>query len=359
MKATAYAPLARIASCRTLPAMTGPNEDVFDPDLKPGTILDGRFLVGKRLSRSRMSTIYRGDDLDRDGAGVAIKVPLLQVESDPAGFAQFQREERIGLQLQHPGLLQFFAVRNRRGRPYLVTEFLDGCTLADLLRQTRPLPERDALSIAAAIAEPLARLHKQGIVHRDVKPANVVLCRDGSLRLIDFGQAAPIARKRSVLATLTPLVGTPEYIAPEQIDHQPTDERTDIYSLGAILYEMLTGVVPFQSEDAWKSAYRRTTGDPIAPRRLIPTISAAAEEIVLHALQRAPGARYRSADEFAAELRSPERVVVSGYAEKLESPRWKLSFHGTPLLAGALLGIAALVVLTGLFLALIALKPGR
>lgn len=356
MKTAEYRPLAGIASCRDLPAMTAPSEEAFDPDVPEGTVLDERFLIRQRISRSRLSTIYRAEDLHRDGVVVALKIPLIQVESDPAGFAQFRREESIGLQLNHPGLLRFVSVRHGAGRPYLVTEYLDGCTLHDLLRARSPLPERDALQIVAEVADALSHLHAQGVVHRDLKPANIVLCCNGSLRLIDFGQAAPITRRAGVVAALTPVVGTPEYIAPEQIEHRPNDERTDVYALGAILYEMLTGQLPFPGEDPWKAAYRRTTGDPVAPRLVNPALSPQAEEIVLHAMQRAPGARYATAADFARELRAPDAVVLTGYANWLQAPRWKLSFHGTPLLAGIVIGIVAVALLVAAFLLLIRLR---
>lgn len=359
MRPAEYRPLTGIASCRDLPVMTAPNEEVFDPDIVDGTVLDDRFVVHERISRSRLSTVYRGEDLHRDRIDVAIKMPLLQVESDPVGFAQFRREESIGTQLQHPGLLKFIPVAARAGRAYLVTEYLDGCTLGDLLHQNRPLPEDDALAIVAAVALALAHLHERGVVHRDLKPANIVLCRDGSLRVIDFGQSGPITRKRSLVAALTPVVGTPEYIAPEQVEHRPNDERTDIYSLGAILYEMLTGVVPFKTEDTWTTAYRRTTGDPIAPRALNPTLSPQAEEIVLHAMQRDPSNRYGSMNAFAADLMGPADVTVTGYAMRLKRPRWKLSFHGTPLVAGVLIGLVAVTALVVLFLTLVRFHPGR
>jgi serine/threonine-protein kinase len=167
---------------------------------------------------------------------------------------------------------------------------------------------------------------------------------------MDFGLASPPIRRRSVLAKFTTVLGTPEYMAPEQVDNGPIDERTDIYALGAILYELLTGQVPFKNEDPWQSAFQRTTGDPIAPRSLNPEISPQVEEIVLHALQRKPDERYPSTEAFKADLRAPERVVVTGYCDRLKKPRWKLGFQSTPALAGLLLGVGAVLSLIVLFL---------
>ena len=133
-------------------------------------------------------------------------------------------------------------------------------------------------------------------------------------------------------------------MAPEQVEQGLIDERTDVYSLGAVLYELLVGAPPFpEEEDPWQSAYRRTTGDPVAPRKLNPKISREAEEIVLHALQRKPRDRYAGMREFQADLNAPQRIPVTGYCDRLRAPRWKLSFHATPVLAGALLGLSVVL----------------
>ena len=195
-------------------------------------------------------------------------------------------------------------------------------------------------------------MHGQGIIHWDLKPSNIMICCDRTLRVMDFGLAAPALRRRSPLAKLTSIIGTPEYMAPEQVENGPIDERTDVYALGAILYELLTGEVPFKNEDPWQSAFQRTTGDPKAPRTLNPALSPQAEEIVLHALQRKRCDRYPSMGAFQAELDAPARVPVTGYCERLRPPRWKLGFQSTPALAGLLLGLGAIVTFVALFLVL-------
>jgi len=176
---------------------------------------------------------------------------------------------------------------------------------------------------------------------------------------MDFGLASAPLRRRSLFARLTPIFGTPEYMAPEQVENGSVDERTDIYALGAILYELLTGAVPFKNEDPWQSAFQRTTGDPIAPRTLNPALSPQAEEIVLHALQRKPGDRYPSMAAFRADLNAPTHVPVTGYCERLRPPRWKLGFQTTPVLAGLLLGLGAILFLGTMFLILRARLSAR
>jgi serine/threonine-protein kinase len=351
--------LAGVACCRNLPAREGIGP-AADGELADGFLLDGRFLIRQAIGRSKMSTIYRAEDQGDRGRNVAIKMPVMKIESDPVSFGRFLREERIGGLLHHPYLLKFVAVTAVKSRPYLVTEYLDGCTLACVLHLNRALPENDALKIAAGICQALRPMHDRGVIHRDLKPANVMIRRDQTLCLMDFGLATEIATPRSMLAALTPLFGTPEYMSPEQVRNKKNDERTDIYSLGVILYQMLTGVLPFQHEDPWQAAQMRATGDPVAPRKLNPAISPQAEEIVLRAMRRKPSDRYPDVAAFRAALDAPDQVPVTGLSGGLQPPRWRLSLQGTPFLMGGLIGLGALASLAALFFLLIHLsRAGR
>jgi serine/threonine protein kinase len=341
--------LAGVACCEDLAA-----EEILGPpledELPAGYLLDGRFLLGPAVGRSGMATIYRARD-QADGRPVAVKIPLRRIESDPVSFGRFQREERIGAALRDPQLLEFVRVANK-SRPYLVTEFLEGSTLAQVLHGRCPLPEADALRIASVVCEPLRHLHARGFVHRDLKPANIMIRRDRTLCLMDFGLAAEAKARAGLLAGLVPLFGTPEYMAPEQVRNRANDARTDIYSLGVILYQMLTGALPFPDEDPWVSAHRRVSGDPVAPRTLNPALTPQAEEIVLAALARRPADRYATVDALQADLMAPSRVHVTGRSQRLRAPRWRLSLQGTPLAAGALIGLGALAFFGALFLLL-------
>jgi serine/threonine-protein kinase len=357
--AIAAPPLAGVLACQDIPEVHGHIEPSADPQLRLGQVLDSRFLVREIVSRGGMATIYQAEDLLNQRRDVALKVPLMRVESDPVSFTRFRHEEEIGLKLSHPFVLRFYPVAGEKCRPYFVTEFLRGCTLDYLRYETRPLAEADALKIAGLVCDALGYMHGQGIIHRDLKPSNIMICRDQTLRVMDFGLASAPLRRRSLFARLTPIFGTPEYMAPEQVENGSVDERTDIYALGAILYELLTGAVPFKNEDPWQSAFQRTTGDPIAPRTLNPTLSPQAEEIVLHALQRKPGDRYPSMAAFRAELSAPAHVPVTGYYERLRPPRWKLGFQTTPVLAGLLLGLGAILFLGTMFLILRARLSAR
>jgi len=345
------APLAGIECCGELPEREGLGPPL-EEELPFGHLLDGRFLIREAIGRSGMATIYRAEDLGGEGRSVAVKVPLRRIEADPVSFGRFEREERIGEALDDPRLLKFIRVDGPKSRPYIVTEFVDGCTLAYVIHRAGPVPERDALRIASVVCGALGHMHARGIIHRDLKPANIMIRRDRTLCLMDFGLAAEIDTRVRILAGLTPLFGTPEYMAPEQVRNKRNDGRTDIYSLGVILFQMLTGVLPFQDDDPWAAAHMRVTGDPVAPRSLNPAVTRQGEEIVLRAMRRRPAERYQSVAEFQVDLDAPERVHVTGLSGRLQAPRWRLSLQGTPLLSGALIGIGALAALVGLFLIL-------
>jgi len=339
MKETEHRPLDELASCRDVPDYHVPDQQAFQPEFGAGHRLDDRFIIEDVIGRSGMGTVYRARDARDEDRTVAVKVPHLQYESDPAFYSRFQREEEIGLALNHPFLLRFIAVEGRKSRPYLVTEYLSGCTLAHLLNALRPLPEKDSLKIASLVCDALQHMHEHKVVHRDLKPGNIMICRDGTLRLMDFGIARGGASRKITIGPLMPSMGTPDYMSPEQVAGKRVDARSDIYSLGAILYEMLTGVLPFQNENPLVAMNARVTGDPVAPRKLNPQLTPQAEEIVLHALQRDPGARYQTGAEFEAELEHSKQVFVSGYCNQLQEPTWKPGFRHNFLLVGLLVAL--------------------
>jgi len=283
-----------------------------------------------------MASLFKADDR-QSGKAVAIKIPYLQIESDPAGFDRFKREEEIGLQLDHPYILKFIAVENK-SRPYIVMEYLEGQTLSELLKSVHPLPEPDAVKIASRICEALSSLHSKGVVHRDMKPQNIMLCNDGSIRIMDFGIARAQSSRRLTFVGFTPTMGTPDYMAPEQVRGSRGDERTDIYSLGAILYEMATGEPPFGGDSAYVIMNARVTGDPMAPRKINEKITPVLEEIILHAMERDPKKRYASAAEMKAELDDYEKVVMMDRCTRLQAPQmWKTRFKYVPLIVGIVL----------------------
>jgi serine/threonine protein kinase len=203
-------------------------------------------------------------------------------------------------------------------------EFLEGQTLGHLMRSIRPMPVNDALKITSRICEALHYMHDHDVVHRDLKPENIMICNDGTIRIMDFGIAKVEGQRRLTFGGFTPTMGTPDYMAPEQVKGKRGDPRTDIYSLGAILYEMVTAAVPFEGANPFLIMNARVTGDPVAPRQKNPEISPQVEEIILHAMARSPQDRYQTALEMKNDLDHPDKVHVTGRASRLEAPApWK------------------------------------
>jgi len=300
-------------------------------DVYVGTLLDERFEITDVIAKSGMASLFKANDRET-GRGVALKIPHMQIESDPAGFERFRREEEIGLKLDHPYILKIIPV-TKKSRPYIVMEYLEGQTLSDLLSRVHPLPEPDAAKIASRICEALEYLHKNQVVHRDLKPQNIMLCNDGSIRIMDFGIAKSLASRRLTFVGFTPAMGTPDYMAPEQVKGSRGDHRTDIYSLGAILYEMATGELPFGGDSPYVIMNSRVTGDPVAPRKINPKLTPVMEEIILHAMEREPKRRYQSAAEMKRELDDYEIVPLTKRYERLRSPQvWKSRFRLVPMI---------------------------
>lgn len=285
--------------------------------LQVGTQLD-HYRLDAEIGHGGMSTIFRGTDLN-DGAAVAIKVPSLELECDPVFFERFRREEMVVARLAHPGVPRLRQDADR-SRLYLVTEWVEGTLLRQLLRRESPFEEARATRMALAICRILDYIHSQGIVHRDLKPENLLITVQDEPVLIDFGIAGSAGARRLTFGKLSQLMGTPDYIAPEQVRGRRGDARSDLYALGAIYYEMLTGRPPFQGPNAFAIMNDRLLNHPVPPRELNPRLSEQAQEIVYRALEREPARRYASARELAWDLEHPEAV---GVAEREELRLWR------------------------------------
>ena len=317
---------------------------------EPGQILDGRFRLVEELARGGMATVYKAQDLADHARVVVVKLPLPIFASGLGAWSLFQKEEEIGRRLDHPYVLRFVPLAVDKRRSYVVTEYVPGRSLADHLKQHRVLPERDALAICSQACEALAYLHANGVVHYDLKPANIMLSPDGTIRLIDFGLAHAVVTSRFGFAGAPPAIASAGYVAPEQVKRKRGRTSVDVYGIGAILFEMLTGTPPFPVDDPFGVASARAIGDPPAPRSLNPAITRAAEEIVLRALRRDPAERYASAAAMKADVDHPECVVVTGLSERLRPAtpwrrRWRLACHVALI---AVLPVVGQVVLFGL-----------
>ncbi len=290
----------------------------IDHRMTSGQIVDSRFRLVEQIGRGGMSTVFKAEDLHNANEAVVLKVPLPLFSSGVGAWSIFQHEEEIGRQLDHPFVLRFLPLAANKRRPYLATEYVAGETLADRLKREGSLAESEALRIASQICAAIQHVHQRGFVHYDVKPANVMLCPDTTIRLIDFGLAHAVVTKRFAFGGPAPAIASSDYVAPEQIRRKRGRKSVDIYSIGAVLYEMLTGRAPFPNDDPFVVASARTLGDPPAPRTLNPRISRQAEEIVLRALQRDPVQRYSSAAAMMHDLEHPAEVVVSGLRDRLQ-----------------------------------------
>ena len=285
--------------------------------LHPGDRLD-HYRIDGLVARSGMASIFRGTDTRNDRA-VAIKLPHPEMEADPVLFDRFNREEEIGKKLDHPGVVKVFGDEDRSQR-YMVLEWVEGRLLRQILNEQKKFPPERAIRIALALCHALDYIHSQGVVHRDLKPENIMVGPHDEVKLIDFGIAANAGSRRLTFAKLTEAMGTPDYISPEQVKGKRGDQRSDVYSLGIMFYEMLTGTVPFTGPNPFVIMNQRLLNDPIPPREANPEISPQLQEIIYRALERDPNKRYPNAHEFALDLEHPEKV---GVADRSELKNWQ------------------------------------
>ncbi len=275
--------------------------------LEAGETLD-HYRLDAVVARGGMSTLFKATDL-RDGRLVAIKVPHAEMEADPILVERFMREQEIGRELNHPGVVKTYQPE-QRSRAYMVIEWVEGRLLREILNQQRKLPIERAVNLTLAICDALDCMHKHGVVHRDLKPENIMVDAQDRIKIIDFGIAMKEDARRITFVDMSATLGTPDYISPEQVKGQRGDQRSDIYSLGVMLYEMLTGQPPFSGPNPLAVMNERVLNDPRPARELNPEITPALQEIINRALERDPRHRYSTAHEMAWDLEHQEQVGV-------------------------------------------------
>jgi serine/threonine-protein kinase len=321
----------------------------------PGEVIGERYELEELVGTGGMSSVYRSRDrlLERK---VALKVLHPQYGDDEEYVERFRREARLVAQLSHPHIVTVIDRGTDDGQQFIVFEYVDGENLKQLLGRTGPLPTRRAIELAVQIADGLAFAHEHGLVHRDVKPQNVLITPDGDAKVTDFGIARSLDVEHGVTQTGT-VLGTSNYLSPEQASGRPTTRATDVYSLGVVLYELLTGEVPFPGENFVAVAMRHvneTPPDVLERRPDVPLRLAAAVD---RALEKDPARRFPSMDQFAWELRqclaeldAPDdaRTVVARRTVVDESrpTRLRTRRRRTPvfILVATLLAVAAIVI---------------
>jgi serine/threonine-protein kinase len=276
------------------------------------------YQIDNLVARSGMASIYRATD-ERTGQPVAIKIPHPEMEADPVFYDRFRREQEIGEKLDHPGVMKVLP-NDDHSQFYMAMEWVDGRLLRQTLNERKKFPAERAVKIALKIAAALEYIHSHGVVHRDLKPENIMVDANDNIKLIDFGIAANVGSRRLTFAKFSQTMGTPDYISPEQVKGKRGDARSDIYALGVMLYEMLTGKVPFTGPNAFVIMNDRLLNNPVPPREIDPSISPQLQEIIYRAMERDPTKRYPSAREFAYDLEHQDKV---GVADREELANWK------------------------------------
>ncbi len=317
-------------------------------ELESGDVIDD-FEISSVLARSGMGSVFKAHQRST-GRTVVLKVPHLHFESDVVFFSRFQREERIGLRLDHRGIVKVIAYAEKT-RPYLVMEYVEGQSLWRLTAGQRPahIAVSRVLAIGRQLCEVLAYMHRRGVVHRDLKPDNIVIDADDGVHLVDFGIALDLSARRLTWGRFSTVLGTPRYMAPEQVHGKRGDARTDVYALGLILYELLAGASPFADEDPVKLMNARCKRLPRPLKDLAPDLDAETTEVIMRAIARDPRDRYANADEMLGALLDPHgpAATVPGGARS-DRPR---SAPHHALAAGV--GVVCAVLLTLVSLAVL------
>ena len=262
-------------------------------------VFNGRYEIVRQLARGGMADVFLAHDLLLDRP-VALKVLFRELSVDPTFVERFRREAQRAANLTHPNIVSVYDWGEEDGTYFIVMEYVEGQSLATVLRQG-PLPADRAADVGVGIATALAFAHRSGVVHRDVKPGNVMIDAHGSVKVADFG----IARAANTSENLTQpgaVMGTATYFSPEQAQGDPVDQTSDVYSLGVVLYEMVTGAPPFSGDSPVAIAYKHVREEPVAPRDRNPSIPPAFEAVVLRAMAKQREARYASADDLRDDL---------------------------------------------------------
>ncbi|MEY3278584.1 MAG: Stk1 family Ser/Thr kinase, partial [Actinomycetota bacterium] len=288
---------------------------------KESRTLGGRYRLGTVIGHGGMAEVHEGTDLrlDRD---VAIKVLRADLARDPAFLARFRREAQAAAGLNHPNIVsvydtgedEMFAGISEVKVPWIVMEKVEGVTLRHIISSGRKITPERALDIVAGVLSALDYSHRHGIVHRDIKPANIMITTQGDIKVMDFGIARALADASATMTHSNAVMGTAQYLSPEQARGEIVDARSDLYSAGCLLYELLTGQPPFAGESPVAIAYQHVSEKPVAPSQINPQLTPGVDAVVLNALAKSPNDRYHT----AAEMRADVERLLQGQSPKVK-----------------------------------------
>ena len=293
------------------PDQPGPTRTMQTPslDLSAGQVFAGRYEVTEELGRGGMGRVYKVTDTQINEE-MALKLLKPEIAVDEGMIERFRNELKIARKITHRHVCRMHDINQEEGTPYITMEYVEGEDLKSLVKSKGKLSEKEAISIATQVCEGLSEAHELGVVHRDLKPQNIMMDEKGRVKIMDFG----IARSVEVpgVTQTGMIIGTPDYISPEQAEGKEADHRSDIYALGVILFEMVTGIVPFQGDTALSVALKHKSQLPMDPRKLNPEVSDSMSRLILVCLEKDKGRRYQSAGELLDDLRNIEEGFPLG-----------------------------------------------
>jgi serine/threonine-protein kinase len=313
------------------------------------------FQIQAHLAQGGMSDIYRAYDL-MNRREVALKVPDQTMIGDPAQYERFQREMQVINTLQHPAILHGLGSGQYNRMPYLVTELVEGQSLRQLIETCAPMPPEQAVALVRKIADGMAYCHEHGVIHRDLKPENILVTSEGQPVIMDFGLALTKGARRVTYANLSATMGTPDYMAPEQVEGHRGDVRTDVYALGTILYELLAGKTPFTGDNNLAVMAQHLQGTPPRLDREQSGVSPQLAAVVARCLQRDPDDRYQDMRALMEALDHPETADLSLLDQAPVSDTGMPFWRSTAVKA---IGLSVLIMLAIIALALVlqAVRP--
>jgi formylglycine-generating enzyme required for sulfatase activity/cephalosporin-C deacetylase-like acetyl esterase/predicted Ser/Thr protein kinase len=314
-------------------------------ELISGSIFAGRYQVIEELGRGGMGRVYRVLD-KKLGEEVALKLIKPEIAADEETIRRFRNELRTARKIGHPNVTRMYDLGEDEGTHYITMEYVRGEDLKSFIRRSSRLTVDKAVVITGQVAEGLAEAHRQGVVHRDLKPQNIMIDRDGNARIMDFGIARSV-RSEGITGSGM-MIGTPEYMSPEQVEGKAVDPRSDLYSLGIILYEMLTGRAPFMGDSVLSVAMKQRSERAPDPQQQNPRIPASLSRLILKCLEKEPAGRYQSAEDLVTELKKIEGHIAAaekGASAKTPLPSKEITPRGVRYEKYAIAAFAALVVL--------------